>query len=34
MYTNMDAGHSGAPGHYRGYEETAQEFAFIAGLEG
>ena len=34
MHTNMDAGHGGASGRYRAYEETAQEFAFLAGLAG
>jgi len=34
MHTNMDAGHGGASGRYRRYEETAQEFAFLAGLAG
>lgn len=32
MHTNMDAGHGGASGRYRSYKETAQEFAFLAGL--
>jgi oligopeptidase B len=34
MHVNMDAGHGGASGRYRRYEETAQEFAFLAGLAG
>jgi len=34
MHVNMDAGHGGASGRYRGYRETAQEFAFLAGLAG
>jgi oligopeptidase B len=34
MHTNMDAGHGGASGRYRQYRETAQEFAFLAGLAG
>ena len=34
MHTNMDAGHGGASGRYRAYRETAQEFAFLAGLAG
>jgi len=34
MHTNMDAGHGGASGRYRSYRETAQEFAFLAGLAG
>jgi len=34
MYTNMEAGHGGASGRYRQYKETAQEFAFLAGLAG
>ncbi len=34
MHTNMDAGHGGASGRYRRYEETAREFAFLAGLAG
>ncbi len=34
MHTNMEAGHGGASGRYRRYEETAQEYAFLAGLAG
>ena len=34
MHTNMDAGHGGASGRYRRYRETAQEYAFLAGLAG
>ncbi len=34
MHVNMDAGHGGASGRYRRFEETAQEFAFLAGLAG
>ncbi len=34
MHTNMEAGHGGASGRYRRYEETAKEYAFIAGLAG
>jgi oligopeptidase B len=34
MHINMDAGHGGASGRYRRYRETAQEFAFLAGLAG
>ena len=34
MHTNMDAGHGGASGRYRHFEETAQEYAFLAGLAG
>ncbi len=34
MHTNMDAGHGGASGRYRALRETAQEFAFLAGLAG
>lgn len=34
MHTNMEAGHGGASGRYRQYKETAQEFAFLAGLAG
>ena len=34
MHTNMDAGHGGASGRYRRYMETAQEYAFLAGLAG
>ena len=34
MHVNMDAGHGGASGRYRQYKETAQEFAFLAGLAG
>lgn len=34
MHTNMEAGHGGASGRYRRYEESAQEFAFLAGLAG
>ena len=31
---NMEAGHGGASGRYRGYVETAQEFAFLVDLAG
>jgi len=34
MHVNMEAGHGGASGRYRRYKETAQEFAFLAGLAG
>jgi len=34
MHTNMDAGHGGASGRYRRFEETAREYAFLAGLAG
>ncbi len=34
MHINMDAGHGGASGRYRRYEETAREYAFMAGLAG
>jgi len=34
MHVNMDAGHGGASGRYRRYEETAREYAFLAGLAG
>jgi len=34
MHINMDAGHGGASGRYRRYKETAQEYAFLAGLAG
>lgn len=34
MHTNMEAGHGGASGRYRALIETAQEFAFLAGLAG
>ncbi|MCP4045489.1 MAG: S9 family peptidase [Gammaproteobacteria bacterium] len=34
MHVNMDAGHGGASGRYRRYKETAQEYAFLAGLAG
>ena len=34
MHTNMDAGHGGASGRYRRYEETAQEYAFMVDLAG
>ena len=34
MHTNMEAGHGGASGRYRRFKETAQEFAFLAGLAG
>ena len=34
MHTNMEAGHGGASGRYRRYKETAQEYAFLAGLAG
>jgi len=32
--TNMDAGHGGASGRYRRYEEIAEEYAFIVDLAG
>lgn len=34
MHVNMEAGHGGAQGRYRSYEETAQEYAFMASLAG
>jgi oligopeptidase B len=34
LHTNMEAGHGGASGRYRQYEETAQEFAFMVDLAG
>jgi oligopeptidase B len=34
MITNMDAGHGGASGRYRKYEETAREYAFMVDLAG
>ena len=34
MRTNMDAGHGGASGRYRRYQETAHEYAFLVGLAG
>jgi len=34
MNVNMDAGHGGLQGRYRRYEETAREYAFMAGLAG
>ena len=34
LHTNMDAGHGGASGRYRRYEEIAQQWAFLAGLAG
>ena len=34
MHTNMDAGHGGASGRYQSYRETAEEYAFLAGLAG
>lgn len=34
MITDMEAGHGGASGRYRRYEETAQEYAFIVDLAG
>jgi oligopeptidase B len=34
MRINMEAGHGGASGRYRRYKETAQEYAFLAGLAG
>jgi oligopeptidase B len=34
MLTNMAAGHGGASGRYRRYEEIAQEYAFIVDLAG
>ena len=34
MKTNMEAGHGGASGRYRAYEEVAEEFAFLVDLAG
>lgn len=34
LYTNMDAGHSGASGRFRRYRETALEYAFLLDLAG
>ena len=34
MKTNMDAGHGGASGRYRAYEEVAEEYAFLVDLAG
>jgi oligopeptidase B len=34
LRTNMDAGHGGASGRYRGYRETAEEYAFILKVVG
>lgn len=34
MKTNMDAGHGGASGRYRAYEEVAEEYAFLIDLAG
>ncbi|MBN2185410.1 MAG: S9 family peptidase [Candidatus Krumholzibacteriota bacterium] len=34
LHTNMGAGHGGVSGRFRGYRETAMEFAFILDLEG
>jgi oligopeptidase B len=34
MHTNMDAGHGGASGRYRAYEEVAEEYAFLVDLAG
>ena len=34
LHTNMEAGHSGASGRYRRYEETAMEYAFLLSLAG
>ena len=34
MKTNMEAGHGGASGRYRAYEEVAEEYAFLVDLAG
>ena len=34
LRTNMDAGHGGRSGRYRGLEETAEIYAFLIGLSG
>jgi oligopeptidase B len=34
MKTNMEAGHCGASGRYRAYEEVAEEYAFLVDLAG
>ena len=34
MKTNLEAGHGGASGRYRAYEEVAEEFAFLVDLAG
>jgi oligopeptidase B len=34
LYTNMDAGHSGASGRFEALKETAKEYSFLLDLEG
>ena len=34
LRTNLDAGHGGRSGRYRGLEETAEIYAFLIGLSG
>ena len=34
LFTNMEAGHGGASGRYRAYEEVAEEYAFLVDLAG